>query len=181
MLLHPSNFLLLDEPTNHLDLQAKDVLLRSLESFTGTVVFVSHDRYFIDRLATRVFEIEDGHVEIYPGNYEDYVRRKQGIAAAGNGASAPVAVGYTPPEPAAKQKRVNPLKLQQLEQRCRSIEQRVAGLEAEIAHAEREMAVFKSVEETQRLSDLIAERRSELDKLMAEWEEASQSLESARA
>ena len=69
LLLHPANFLLLDEPTNHLDLRAKDVLLDSLQKFTGTVVFVSHDRYFIDKLATRVFEIGDGRVEVFPGNY----------------------------------------------------------------------------------------------------------------
>ncbi len=71
MLLHPANFLLLDEPTNHLDMRAKDVLLEALSKYTGTVVFVSHDRYFIDKLATRVFEIGDGRVEVYPGNYED--------------------------------------------------------------------------------------------------------------
>src|SRR5271163_4712743 len=82
MLLHPANFLLLDEPTNHLDLRAKDVLLEALMKYTGTVVFVSHDRYFIDNLATRVFEIGDGKVEIYPGNYEDYLWRKQGRANA---------------------------------------------------------------------------------------------------
>jgi ATP-binding cassette subfamily F protein 3 len=81
MLLHPANFLLLDEPTNHLDLRAKDVLLEALMKFTGTVVFVSHDRYFIDKLATRVFEIGEGKVELYPGNYEDYLWRKQGGAA----------------------------------------------------------------------------------------------------
>jgi len=78
LLLHPANFLLLDEPTNHLDLRAKDVLLGALMEYTGTVVFVSHDRYFIDNLATRVFEIGDGKVEIFPGNYEDYLWRKQG-------------------------------------------------------------------------------------------------------
>ena len=78
MLLHPANFLLLDEPTNHLDLRAKDVLLDALEKYTGTVVFVSHDRYFIDKLATRVFEIGGGKVEVFPGNYEDYLWRKQG-------------------------------------------------------------------------------------------------------
>ena len=77
MLMHPSNFLLLDEPTNHLDMRAKDVLLEALQEFTGTVVFVSHDRYFIDKLATRVFEIGDGRVQVFPGNYEDYVWRKQ--------------------------------------------------------------------------------------------------------
>src|ERR1039458_5609319 len=78
LLLHPANFLLLDEPTNHLDLRAKDVLLDALMEYTGTVVFVSHDRYFIDNLATRVFEVGDGRVEVFPGNYEDYLWRKQG-------------------------------------------------------------------------------------------------------
>ncbi|MGA9307235.1 MAG: ABC-F family ATP-binding cassette domain-containing protein, partial [Candidatus Sulfotelmatobacter sp.] len=84
LLLHPANFLLLDEPTNHLDLRAKDVLLDALMEYTGTVVFVSHDRYFIDKLATRVFEIGDGKVEVYPGNYEDYLWRKQGGSAKQN-------------------------------------------------------------------------------------------------
>jgi ATP-binding cassette subfamily F protein 3 len=78
LLLHPANFLLLDEPTNHLDLRAKDVLLKALMAYTGTLVFVSHDRYFIDKLARRVLEICDGKVEVFPGNYEDYLRRKQG-------------------------------------------------------------------------------------------------------
>src|SRR5262249_23900779 len=80
MLLHPANLLLLDEPTNHLDMRAKDVLLEALSKYTGTVVFVSHDRYFIDKLATRVFEIGSGRVEVYPGNYEDFLWRKQGGA-----------------------------------------------------------------------------------------------------
>jgi ATP-binding cassette, subfamily F, member 3 len=78
LLLHPANFLLLDEPTNHLDMRAKDVLLTALMDYTGTVVFVSHDRYFIDKLATRVFEIGGGKVEVFPGNYEDYLWRKEG-------------------------------------------------------------------------------------------------------
>src|SRR5271156_6816072 len=78
MLVSPSNMLLLDEPTNHLDLRAKDVLLDAIRNFSGTVLFVSHDRYFIDGLATRVFEVEAGRVHIYPGNYEDYLWRKQG-------------------------------------------------------------------------------------------------------
>ena len=78
MLVSPANFILLDEPTNHLDLRAKDVLLEAIRDFTGTVLFVSHDRYFIDGLATRVFEVEDRRVHIYPGNYEDYLFRKGG-------------------------------------------------------------------------------------------------------
>src|SRR5881398_1621201 len=80
MLLHPANFLLLDEPTNHLDMRAKDILLEALSKYTGTVVFVSHDRYFIDRLATRVIEVENGVITTYPGNYEDYLRNKEQLA-----------------------------------------------------------------------------------------------------
>ncbi len=82
ILVSPANFLLLDEPTNHLDMRAKDVLLEALASYSGTVVFVSHDRYFIDRLATRVIEIESGAVTAYEGNYEDYLRRKSVLAVA---------------------------------------------------------------------------------------------------
>jgi ATP-binding cassette, subfamily F, member 3 len=78
MLMMPSNFLLLDEPTNHLDMRAKEVLLTAIQEYSGTVVFVSHDRYFIDKLATRVFEVEDGRVHVFPGNYEDYLWRKSG-------------------------------------------------------------------------------------------------------
>jgi ATP-binding cassette subfamily F protein 3 len=81
ILVSPSNFLLLDEPTNHLDMRAKDVLLEALAVFTGTVVFVSHDRYFIDRLATRVLEVENGAVTSHEGNYEDYLRWKTAQAA----------------------------------------------------------------------------------------------------
>jgi len=87
ILVSPSNFLLLDEPTNHLDMHAKDVLLDAISSYTGTVVFVSHDRYFIDRLGTRVLEIENGAITAYEGNYEDYQRRKEALAA---GASNPI-------------------------------------------------------------------------------------------
>lgn len=75
MLLRPSNLLLLDEPTNHLDLFSKDVLLDALRSFPGTVVFVSHDRYFINELATRTVEVAGGKIRSFPGNYEDYLEK----------------------------------------------------------------------------------------------------------
>jgi ATP-binding cassette, subfamily F, member 3 len=81
ILVSPSNFLLLDEPTNHLDMRAKDVLLEALAAFSGTVIFVSHDRYFIDKLATRVLEVENGTITAYEDNYEDYLRRKAALAA----------------------------------------------------------------------------------------------------
>src|SRR5208282_5927046 len=99
ILVSPSNFLLLDEPTNHLDMRAKDVLLESLAAFTGTVVFVSHDRYFIDKLATRVFEIGEGEVRVFPGNYEDYLWRKSGAPIDLNLALHPPSNGIHTPTP----------------------------------------------------------------------------------
>jgi ATP-binding cassette subfamily F protein 3 len=73
MLLRPSNTLLLDEPTNHLDLDSKDVLLDALADFGGTLVFVSHDRYFVDKLATKIIEVGHGTIEMYPGTYEQFL------------------------------------------------------------------------------------------------------------
>ena len=213
MLLNPANFLLLDEPTNHLDLRAKDVLLEALMKYTGTVVFVSHDRYFIDKLATRVFEIGDGKVEIYPGNYEDYLWRKEhpvastqspvssqpqpdaegsvqrrnadvshskdavarASAAVPNGDE--VAAGLLAAEP--KGKRMNPIKRQQMEDRLHEIEEEIARAEAAIAACETELQSFVSAEETQRQTLELANQKSALQSLMAEWEELSGALETA--
>jgi ATP-binding cassette subfamily F protein 3 len=77
MLLIPANTLLLDEPTNHLDLDSKDVLLEALEDFGGTLIFVSHDRYFVDKLATKVIDIGRGDAVVYPGNYEEWLWSKR--------------------------------------------------------------------------------------------------------
>jgi ATP-binding cassette, subfamily F, member 3 len=180
LLLNPANFLLLDEPTNHLDMRAKDVLLESLQDFTGTVVFVSHDRYFIDRLATRVFEIGDGAVTVYPGNYEDYLWRKETAARA---ESAPQAekpqVPEQPvvPEPAAPQKRVNPLKRKELEQRCSSLEARSAALEEEAAALEAALAHFVSTGDTLKQAARLEQVREELAGILKRWEQASLALE----
>ncbi len=95
ILVSPSNFLLLDEPTNHLDMRAKDVLLEAIAAFSGTVVFVSHDRYFIDRLATRVLEVENGAVLTYEGNYEDYLRKKDELAASASTAANPARPSFS--------------------------------------------------------------------------------------
>jgi ATP-binding cassette subfamily F protein 3 len=178
MLMTPSNFLLLDEPTNHLDMRAKDVLLESIEKYTGTVVFVSHDRYFIDKLATRIIEIEEGRVDVYPGNYEDYLWRKQGGGAM---ASAPVATAVAAAlEPAAvepKKTRVNPMKLQKLKEKLREVEQQVSSLESEIAQHEAALSDFKNVEETLRRTGEVAARRTELEARVAEWEAISAEME----
>jgi ATP-binding cassette subfamily F protein 3 len=195
MLLHPSNFLLLDEPTNHLDLRAKDVLLEALQKFTGTVVFVSHDRYFIDKLATRVFEIGDGRVEVFPGNYEDYLWRKQGQAGAvaetsGNGhraragiepPAAPAAIPEASNDGEARQKRINPIKLKQMKQRLEEVEEEIARLEAAIAQAETALQSFVSLEETQRQTAALEGSKTALEASMREWEDLAENLQAAEA
>ena len=180
MLMMPSNFLLLDEPTNHLDMRAKDVLLTALEEYTGTVVFVSHDRYFIDRLATRVFEIEDGQLTVFPGNYEDYQWRKQGgpiLPPTGGAAAEPLLPASTRLQPKPADKRVNPIRLRQMEERRHAIEEEVARLEAEIADHESELANYVSPEETRRLVGILEARRQNLGMLLAEWEDIAQAIE----
>ena len=188
MLLNPANFLLLDEPTNHLDMRAKDVLLESLEQFTGTVVLVSHDRYFIDRLATKVIEVKDGAVHVYPGNYEDYLFRKQQESAAGSAASpASTANADLSADDSSKQesdsgrvKRLNPIKAKQLEDRASELEIESTELESEIAALETALQGFVSAEETKRQMDLLAEKKARLDEVLAEWEQIGLQLEEAR-
>lgn len=181
LLLNPANFLLLDEPTNHLDLRAKDVLLEALQDFSGTLVFVSHDRYFIDRLATKVFEVGERQVRVYPGNYEDYLWRKSNQApvaqpAAAESEPAPEAAP-APPEPEPRRRRLNPIKARQMQERCAELEEEIARLEAQIASAEQELAVFRSAEHTRRLSGDLFEMRQSLDRLLGEWEELLRALE----
>jgi ATP-binding cassette, subfamily F, member 3 len=187
MLLYPANFLLLDEPTNHLDMRAKDVLLKALSDYTGTVVFVSHDRYFIDKLATRIFEVGDGRVEVYPGNYEDYRWRKEGGAArlqeavAFSAATTQPANGKASADSAesedSKSKRLNPIKRKQMEERVRELEQEINRLEAAITGCEAALQTFVSAEETQRLTQELADRRGELQSRLAEWEGLGKALQ----
>jgi ATP-binding cassette subfamily F protein 3 len=181
MLMNPSNFLLLDEPTNHLDMRAKDVLLRALQDFTGTVVFVSHDRYFLEQLATRVIEVAGGEVHSFPGTYQEFLISKSGQPAPAAiaepevmppaEASEPVAVG------APKSARLNPIKLRRMKDRQSEIEEQVAHLEAEIADYERELAEFKSMEHSIQVNNLLASRRQDLENLVLEWEEVAQAVE----
>ncbi len=185
MLLHPANFLLLDEPTNHLDIRAKDVLLEALEKFTGTVVFVSHDRYFIEHLATRVFEIADGEVRVFPGNYADYLWRKEG-GHEKTPTLDDVLIGVPPAVPipmpvrndaTTGAKRINPIKLKQMQEQARTLEERISQLEASIQRAETKLSEFVSADEAVRLSKELELNRNELETTMAQWEQVTQEIE----
>jgi len=154
MLLVPSNTLVLDEPTNHLDLDSKDVLLDALEDYGGTLVFVSHDRYFVERLATKVVEVGGGRAELYPGTYAEFLWRKgQGAAPpaaapaaspAGTGAAAnprPAAAAPSPVDKAAEHdaRKREAADRKKRERAYQALGRRIADLEARIA--EREAAV----------------------------------------
>ena len=197
MLLEPHNFLLLDEPTNHLDMRAKDVLLRAMMDFTGTVVFVSHDRYFIDRLATKVFAIGDGAIEVYPGNYEEYLwalerRAEQASEKAPGGPSEELIAalesakqerkaagnGDAQPQPAAK-KRLNPIKADKIKKRIAALEEEVGRLESESEELERELVGV--AQNYARQAEVVAEmerRRGRIEACEREWEELAEKLES---
>jgi ATP-binding cassette subfamily F protein 3 len=192
LLLRPSNFLLLDEPTNHLDLRAKDVLLEALQQYEGTLVFVSHDRYFIDRLATRIFALGDGTLESFPGNYESYLWHKQQVAQADAASAAPGTVAAPPateaeeaalPEVEARSgsrpRRINPIRLKQMRQRFKELEEEIARLEAAIAETERSLSVFVSAEHSRRLHEQLREQRQRLEEALAEWEQLGQVVEQA--
>jgi ATP-binding cassette subfamily F protein 3 len=184
MLLRPSNFLLLDEPTNHLDMRAKDVLLDALKDFNGTVIFVSHDRYFLDNLATRVFEIGGGEVRVFPGNYEDYMWRKQG-GADSEPTLTDVLAGVPPAEPVpmpapaenVPQKRVNPLKLKQMQQEAEALEKKIFDMEESIRVTEQSLSEYVSAEQSQRLSAELEHQRAALDQVMSQWEAVSAQIE----
>ena len=153
MLLRPSNTLLLDEPTNHLDLDSKDVLLEALEDFGGTLVFVSHDRYFVDKLATKVIDIGNGGALLYPGNYEEFLwSRKQQAAAIISEPAPPKAAerserakaenGRPPkPQPTATydEKKRQEAEERKLRKAASTRQKRIDELEARIAEREEEI------------------------------------------
>ena len=183
MLLAPSNFLLLDEPTNHLDMRAKDVLLEALKEYNGTVVFVSHDRYFIDNLATRVFEIQEGHVHVYPGNYEDYLWRKAGGPEAMAGGALPPSVERAGGS-GRSQKRQAARESDEGAKDARAVEgsgdSRWPRWNRRSSSTRPQLGDFKSAEETARLTGTARRAAAELEARVAEWEELTQGLDERR-
>ena len=185
MLVSPANMLLLDEPTNHLDLRAKDVLLDAIRNFSGTVLFVSHDRYFIDGLATRVFEVEDRRVHIYPGNYEDYLWRKQGgpekvAVALSTPTPAPIAAPVPVAEKKPLAKKLNPIKLKLLEDEVAAAEEAIGEWERRIETAEAKLSNYTNAEDQQKNSAALDTLREEHAELLAQWEDLGTQLEEQR-
>ena len=200
MLLRPSNTLLLDEPTNHLDLDSKDILLEALEDYGGTLIFVSHDRYFVEKLATRIVEVGHGEALMFPGTYLEFLWRKEhGTGSVGSPSSAglPRRSGEAAKAGRARQtpaEQASPTaaaqhearKRQAAEQRKRDQEtknhqSRISALEARIAEREQAMknieeamsapGFYENRDQAQPLIDRHQALMWELGDLMHEWED----------
>jgi len=145
MLIRPANLLLLDEPTNHLDLRSREVLEEALDDYAGTLVVVSHDRYFINRIATTIGEVGNGHVRFYPGDYDTFLERHveaapiepapaRGAGAAQRGMTPTVATGARDQE--RGQRRTEAEERNRRYRERRRVEEALAPIEAEIAALE---------------------------------------------
>jgi ATP-binding cassette subfamily F protein 3 len=209
MLLRPSNTLLLDEPTNHLDLDSKDVLLDALEDYGGTLIIVSHDRYFVEKLATKIIEIGHGHALVYPGTYKEFLWHKEGtgLPARGSGlpaqAAKPKAQSPEPkaakgPEPRAKspepdsrearkqqeaERRKKDRANQALQKRITDLEGRIAEREAQVKELEAMMATAGFYDDREGSKQVVDRHQAlmwEVGDLMAQWEALQEHAQEAQ-
>ncbi len=185
LLLRPANLLLLDEPTNHLDLQSKEILLDALKKYQGTIIFVSHDRYFVDALATRVLEVGGGRVESHIGNYGDFLRAKEFLGDSSHSKnrvehlSGKVDNG-TPTEDkqariqAHAERKEQQRRKQQREKILAKTEVEIESLEQKLSVLEQQMAdpeTYQDQDLWRQISADHARLKDALDELYAQWEE----------
>ena len=197
LMLSEANFLILDEPTNHLDITSKEILEDALNHYNGTVLYVSHDRYFINRTASRILELEDGVLSGYPGNYDYYLEKKAQLTqTSANGAGS--CAGFSQPGAAApggrnaslsspasesavkqdwksqKEAQAAQRKKENALKRC---EEQIAALEERSAQIDAEMALPQICTDVARLQELSREKtdiEEELLVKMEEWEALSE-------
>ena len=186
MLLQPANVLLLDEPTNHLDLDSKAILLEALQAYKGTLVFVSHDRYFLDELSTKVAEIGGGEIRVHWGSYSDFLRAKEKEAIG----EAPLVIEAPPEEPAKKisspppkpqppPPAVSKNQVRALQQKAEQLESRIEETEIAIASLEGRMTVPGFYDDAESAAGIVKtheELKAKLEKLYREWETISEKV-----
>ena len=188
LLLRPVNLLVLDEPTNHLDMHSKDVLLDALKDFGGTVIFVSHDRGFIEDLATRVLELHPGSYRNFPGDYRYYMQRLQdeadGIVSYGqpmenDKKAAPAQEeqsetkkSWEEQKKAASDRRKIEREIERMEKEIASLEEKQKELQAKMSLPE----VYSNGEKAKSVQLELEKTESDIEKLTAKWEELSESL-----
>lgn len=175
LMLQKNNFLLLDEPTNHLDIDSKEMLELSLEDYEGTVFFISHDRYFIDKIATRILEVTPHGVVSYLGNYSDYIEKKQQLAEIEAAKLAEESKTTTVNNVTDYQKQKEQRRLEQQRKRqIEDIETKIAAYEEELEYKKAELFQEEVYLDTQKSAQVQA-RIEELEELLMEametWEE----------
>ena len=203
LLLSPVNLLVLDEPTNHLDIHSKDVLLQALQGFGGTVIFVSHDRGFIEQLATKVLHLEHGTYKYFVGGYQFYMEQMEKTENTEGGEGLPLAPAGKPSSASPSPKGDTPLKSpdsssqasggqlswgeqKRLDAERRKIEKEVARLEAKITELEAKKselenkmadpAVYSNGEKAKAVQREIEAVSTEIDEVTAAWEAAAEKL-----
>lgn len=180
LMLSDANFLILDEPTNHLDIASKEILEDALNDYEGTVMFVSHDRYFVNRACTKIIELEDNHLTTYVGNYDYYQEKKaqsNATAFANNiqnqsADSSKGAIDYK----AMKEEKAE---LRKLQNRLNKVEEEIEASELRIAEIDELLAsdeIARDVKKCIELSSESEKLNATLESLMNEWEELSQKL-----
>ena len=189
LMLSESNFLILDEPTNHLDIMSREILETALNSYEGTVLYVSHDRYFINKTATRILELSGQTLTNYLGNYDYYLEKKPQIGVIDSSSAFPPATavtsGTTSTEPAVdknaewKQRKAQQAAIRKLEKELVKCEERITFIESRTEQIDEEMAKPEICSNSVKLQELQKEKDSleeELMTLMERWEELSEEL-----
>lgn len=190
--LERANFLILDEPTNHLDIGAREALEEVLDGYDGTMLFVSHDRYFIDRIANRIWNIEDGDIATYLGNYSDMLRHREARATTTSNVAPPAApVRETqreeqvaePPPPSTsplRASRQNERALRDAQKRLKATEREVGWLEERLNEASDALtraSIDQDVDAVARLGAEYEKLQADLERAYAEWSDATAALD----
>lgn len=177
-----ANFLILDEPTNHLDMQSVNILIQALQQYEGTIIVVSHDRYFLDNVANKIWFIEDHKIVTYPGNYQEYdhwyAKRKLQPKA------------EQAPKPEKKEEKKEPVatkkpddekakQLKKLNQELATMEQQIEGLEKEVKGLENQLAddkLYTNATKAQQVTDAYQLKKLELKEVQAKWENLAEHI-----
>ncbi len=193
LMLSDANFLILDEPTNHLDITSKEILESALNQYTGTVFFVSHDRYFINQTATRILDLTGGTIVNYIGNYDYYLEKHDELTRIYVEAEPKAQAAQMPEQTVAQDgsgtdkkadwqaQKAEQARIRKLENTLKKAEERIAELEDLIAGIDEECADPANATNSAKLGELTGrqnEYRSELEKCYEEWEQVSMELES---
>ena len=183
MMLSSANFLILDEPTNHLDITSKEILEEAIRNYTGTVLYVSHDRYFINQTATRIIELKDKQLTNYIGNYDYYESHRAQPASTGKQAFAPVSDTVSQEKQAEsqaklswKENKAEQARLRKKANDLKKLEDKIEQLENRLAEIDEEFLVPENATNVALLNDLTKERNSveeELNTMYEQWEELS--------